>query len=158
MDTLDRASWICSAIMVVVVVGVMVVLLTGCPKPQPTPSPSPTPVASCACPDMTQGAGWHVTQKVEPGYNGIFINEAEQVLGSVCGKPPDDSLAKLSAQLKDMGICAGPWSGTLMVGRPDGLWEQWLVLKSDTDGNCWNALVSDSNVATWEGPALGCKQ
>lgn len=118
----------------------------------PKPIPPPPDGSCCVRPDSSQGFSKVSTQ---PPYNASFLLDAEAVIGPVCGNSITESIQRLEDQLSVKAICSGPWQGGILVQRPDGLWEEWTVVK--TDSGCWNVLVGDAYAGTWRGPALGCK-
>lgn len=140
---------------VVAFLGFSFTLAASCGPPSPpNPTPTPPPPGTCCHVADPRDPGWHVADKIEPPYNALLLNEAEETVGDACGKSPQESMTKLTAELAARGVCGGEWDGTMIVLRPDGLWEQWNVIGQ---GGCWNLQAPENYLGTWRGPGMECK-
>jgi hypothetical protein len=63
------------------------------------------------------------------------LNAAKAAVGDVCGKPPEESLTRLAAQLTAQGECATKDEDRVFIRRPDGNADEQHAV-AYTDG-CW---------------------
>lgn len=122
---------------------VLLVLLTGLaackPEPVPTPTPSPTVEPTpepTPCAPSPYAEGWVEWQTLAPQYL-TAVDEAQDLIGDVCGREPEESLETLAAKLRWIGYCAGRMDDAVFVRRGDDLtlWEEYHAVAYAT--GCW---------------------
>jgi hypothetical protein len=130
--------------------------LLACSRPTPHPSPPPIPSSCCNVP-AADAPGWIKQGAVVPPYDRLFLEQVEAEAGSRCSDPIDASLSLLASGLVSRNLCAAVWTAsTLVVLRPDGLWEEWRPVDAQT--GCWTDL-DHAYVSAWRGPQMeGCTQ
>jgi hypothetical protein len=132
------------------------------PPPQPPEPPGPIDTSCCNVP-AADADGWSGVEPGPPAYSELFLQEVRGLVGDVCGRPPDESMGKVVEVLATRrAVCSAQWTnadGTrtdaLIVLRPDGLWEEWKIIRYDT--GCW-ASLSSAMKNIWRGPRMACPE
>jgi hypothetical protein len=107
----------------------LLVLLLGCPgKRPPVVEPTPPPPVVEVC--TVREADLVAVPGIEP-VMGQAVVDAMKALGDPTGKPPQETLAALAAQL---GHCTIAGVEAVFVARPDALWEEYHAVAFGSGG------------------------
>ena len=109
---------------------------TPAPSPTPTAPPTPTPTPAECYPPASDSTGWLEWDTLAPQYVSV-VDEAEHILGNVCGIEPEASLEALGAKLRYLGYCAGRVDDAVFIRRTDDkrLWEEMHAVAYER--GCW---------------------
>lgn len=124
----------------------------GPPTPEPTPTPGPV-TCECSAPP-SEDASWNSVH-VDVPYGLMFVRAARDIIGPKCGSDQNAVLALVAIQVNVQNVCAiAPWGGAVLVGRPDGAFEQWNIVNPD---GCWAPIETAFKGAWHSDKAKGCK-